>query len=368
MNMARLYTRDTIRGPVWYIDYSENGRRIRRKLGYNRAAAERALRAVEGRLVEGRAGIPPKPQHRIDTTIDDYISYVESHRTTSTARRYRSALDHFREYTRRKGIELLADVDVNVLEAFHTERYDDRGAIHANYCVGRAGSMLAWAKKRGLVDSNPARRLTMFPTDPQRPRYLSPTEINRILDACTGEERALFVTAINTGLRAGEIENLVGRDVDLARGQIHIRGKRGWKPKRNKNRIVPMNTATREAIKSLPKYKPGDYIFQRHRTYRQWAGRVFKALFVRAGIKDATAHTCRHTFASHAAMSGVDLYVIRDLLGHSSVRQTEIYAHLAPDHRRDAVERLRFGPQIVGGTDSALREGQHTASASGDRG
>jgi site-specific recombinase XerD len=50
----------------------------------------------------------------------------------------------------------------------------------------------------------------------------------------------------------------------------------------------------------------------------------------------------RHTFASHLAMNGVDLYTVQKLLGHSSIKTTEIYAHLAPDYLRSAMEKLRY--------------------------
>ena len=63
----------------------------------------------------------------------------------------------------------------------------------------------------------------------------------------------------------------------------------------------------------------------------------------KAEIKDLTRiHTLRHTFASHLVMNGVDLPTVKNLMGHSDIQTTMIYAHLAPDHLADAVDKLKF--------------------------
>lgn len=53
-------------------------------------------------------------------------------------------------------------------------------------------------------------------------------------------------------------------------------------------------------------------------------------------------HSCRHTFASHLIMNGADLYSVSKLLGHAGIKTTEIYAHLAPDYLKAAVDRLNL--------------------------
>ncbi len=63
----------------------------------------------------------------------------------------------------------------------------------------------------------------------------------------------------------------------------------------------------------------------------------------KAGIEDLTrVHTLRHTFASHLVMGGVDFPTVMKLMGHSDIQTTMIYAHLAPDHLADAVNKLPF--------------------------
>jgi integrase len=60
----------------------------------------------------------------------------------------------------------------------------------------------------------------------------------------------------------------------------------------------------------------------------------------RAGIEDFRFHDLRHTFVSKLVMAGVDLYTIKELMGHSTIQMTERYAHLGPEHKAKAVELL----------------------------
>ena len=64
-----------------------------------------------------------------------------------------------------------------------------------------------------------------------------------------------------------------------------------------------------------------------------------------AGIENCTIHDLGHTFASHLAMKGVDLYTIAKLLGHSDIKMTQRYAHLAPDHKKITVNMLDYEGQ-----------------------
>ncbi|MDR1062692.1 MAG: site-specific integrase [Azoarcus sp.] len=70
--------------------------------------------------------------------------------------------------------------------------------------------------------------------------------------------------------------------------------------------------------------------------------RAFSEALARAEIENFRIHDLRHTFASWLVMQGESIYVVRDLLGHASVKQTEIYAHLSPVLGKSAVERLAF--------------------------
>jgi len=75
--------------------------------------------------------------------------------------------------------------------------------------------------------------------------------------------------------------------------------------------------------------------------------KAFRRLLERLHIPNASLHTLRHTFASNCVMNGVDLYTVKELLGHSSIKTTEIYAHLSSQFKQAAIEKIVQMPRNI---------------------
>jgi integrase/recombinase XerD len=115
--------------------------------------------------------------------------------------------------------------------------------------------------------------------------------------------------------------------------------------KGNKERIVPVNDRSRDAIKAyLPTLEPGVFLFPAHGeggfVSRQVFARDLKGLAARAGIATARVapHVLRHAFASHLLQNGADLRVVQMLLGHADISTTQIYTHVLDEKLRTLVE------------------------------
>ena len=78
------------------------------------------------------------------------------------------------------------------------------------------------------------------------------------------------------------------------------------------------------------------------RINRRWLEYKFQRVRKNADIEYCKLHDLRHTFASHLIMSGADLVTVKELLGHSSITTTMIYAHLTKHHRREAINKLKL--------------------------
>jgi site-specific recombinase XerD len=135
--------------------------------------------------------------------------------------------------------------------------------------------------------------------------------------------------AYSAGLRVGEIVRLKVSDVDSKRMQVRVTAGKGAKDRDTllSNTALP---ALREYYRAekppewlFPGEEPDDHLSERS------AEHVFEAARKKAGIKKkATFHSLRHSFATHLMEDGVDLRYIQELMGHESIKTTEIYTHV----------------------------------------
>ena len=167
--------------------------------------------------------------------------------------------------------------------------------------------------------------------------FLSAEEVWHLL-SIAGNDQPLYTFAVWTGLRLTELLHLEWPDIKD--GFVIVRRGKG-----RKQRLVPLAPQADEALKQVPRRLKELRVFwwmrDRYTTLRR-----FKRRLGWAGItKPFTFHALRHTFASFAAMSGVDLQVIAETLGHSTTSVTRRYAHLSPDYRRNELLKMRPGTQ-----------------------
>jgi site-specific recombinase XerD len=225
-----------------------------------------------------------------------------------------------------------------------------RSTIARKLSVAR--TFLRFCEDNGLIEASPAAGVAS-PKLPRRlPQVLSPEQMAGLLEAITGEEplgmrdRALFELIYSSGLRCQEALDLRVRDVSFDSCEIRAKGKG------RKVRVVPVGAV---ALKALDRYlREGrtrlvangaeeDHVFV-SRTGRPLSSsdvqRRLARYLARAGAPIGTSpHTLRHSFATHLLEGGADLRVIQELLGHSSLRTTQVYAHVSAAHLRRTYRR-----------------------------
>lgn len=198
-----------------------------------------------------------------------------------------------------------------------------------------------------LLLSAPRPRYLRVPK--RRPRYLGDAEAARLLAEAPDSWYSMILIGLRTGLRVGELRGLQWGDVDFLRGVINVRRSNPGRsdmpettPKGGTERTVALSPEAFAVLQHLRSFAgnvtPTTLIWPSTDPQRLGQARSVRACWTamrraadRAGLKGVSWHTLRHTCASWLVMRGVSLRIVQAILGHMSIRQTEIYAHLAPD-------------------------------------
>jgi integrase len=213
-----------------------------------------------------------------------------------------------------------------------------------------------WGMYKG---ENPIKGVKLPILQNQRERFLTYDQASLLLDELKVDQNRtrnpgdkkdpqlhdMALLSLHCGLRAGEIFNLKGQDLDFENGLINISD-----PKNKESRKAFMTEAVREALSKRISGSPDEYIFKDKKhggriiaissAFRKAVNRLEFNNSITDSRQIVTFHTLRHTFASWLALQGETILTIKDLLGHKTLAMTARYAHLMPEHKRQATLNL----------------------------
>jgi integrase len=211
----------------------------------------------------------------------------------------------------------------------------------ATRTVAGLSTVLGYAMERGYLAHNPALGV-QEQSGRMCERFLSAAEINALQIALSDHEpshpKAVRIVRLLllTGCRFNEIAALTWPEVDLARGITTLRASKTGM------RIVYLSEAAATELAGIERIENEPYVFPAARGGRHYQGaqKVWRSIRKAAGLPDVRIHDLRHTFASTALAEGASVVVVAKLLGHTQLRTTARYAHLAADAVRDAANRV----------------------------
>ena len=356
---------------TYYIRYSytyrdeeghENVKDVKEKLGrksrgFTREMAKEALKARLGEIAQGRFNLDKaRKPHAFGELVDRYLKHAESYKASFHREKY--SIEGLREYF--GSATYLSNITTWTVEKWKRERAKQVQPSTVNRELTILKHMLKMAVRWELTSANPAATVSPFPTQEARIRFASEDEFPRLIESCRNQVTSpwlhpLVVLALNTSARQGELLDLKREaDLDLERNLIYF-----GRTKNRKLKVVPMNSAAREAVEWFLNNGKGEFLVS-----WPWGDRVgkttvydaFKRACSEAGIENFRFHDLRHTAASYLVMSGVDLPTVKEILGHREIEMTLRYSHLAPAHKAKAVEQL-------GRAFQQITEGQPTEQA-----
>ena len=186
--------------------------------------------------------------------------------------------------------------------------------------------------------NNPTAGLKLLPEKVHN-RFLSMDEAQRLLDALKVDANRTAARAITllllTGARRNEITYARWEHICWTSRTLHIPCAKSGRP-----RSIVLNGAALESLRSIQPVPNNPYVFPSAITGRPSPTLHFPWTRIRkrAGLMDVRLHDLRHSFASFLVNKGVSIYVVQGLLGHTLVRTTQRYAHLADETLSQAAE------------------------------
>jgi len=320
------------RGKNYWLFGRYNGIRLDRSLKTTvKAEAEEIAKAIVRRTLGTAFGVRVVKEIRLNALMEKYEQYCADNNRRSTYLKKRFNVKNILAYF---GDVPLRAVSPEGIESFKKTRRASVSPATVNRDLSTLKHALRLAVTWGYLEASPAAHVPKFKEPNGRVRYLKQEEAEALLEACSDELRPLVTTALNTGMRLGELLGLDWSHVDLKRRQIRV-----VDSKNNESRVVPINAVLYNTLSKL-RHREGAVFLSRYGRGYNYIDNGFRAALIRAGIEDFSFHDLRHTFASWLAMEGVPLSTISRLLGHKTVQMTMRYAHLSPDYMADVLELL----------------------------
>ena len=329
---------------IYYIDFTKDGKRSSKKIGHAEiitvAQAREAAKDFLAKVTLGEDAGKKKTCPTLGEYLEEhYFPWALASRKTGylTASRIRFCFGLLWDTQ-------IEDISISEIEKWRIGHLKEHKAATINRELTALRAAINCGLKRGLFDTHPLARLERLQERDSQPkiRYLSPGEKERLMDAlekCEDFLRHMIIISLNTGIRRGALFSLQWADVDMDKRILTLRGEFS---KNGKNNYVPLNNAALAAFKEWGKTSKEELVFPSPKTGGRLTdcGFLWKKLMKAAGIENFRWHDMRHDLASQLVMKGVDLNTVRELLGHSDMKMTLRYAHLAPEMNVKAVAAL----------------------------
>lgn len=285
----------------------------------------------------------------MEKEIGAFITYLHNVKNTSgnTEMSYKRDLEKVSHFMESRGIRETKDVKAQDLADYVKFLEDSKfAAATVSRNIASLKAFYHYLVQEGVVEEDISDKLKAPKIEKKAPEIMSPDEVVRLLEQPSGDspkeirDKAMLELLYATGIRVTELITLNLSDVNMQMSFILCRD-------RNKERIIPFGAAAKNALaryldgtrEEMLENKKSEVLFANcsgQPMSRQGFWKLIKHYAKKADIQaDITPHTLRHSFAAHLVENGADLRSVQEMLGHSDISTTQIYANLNHNHIRE---------------------------------
>jgi integrase len=324
------------RGSIFYMNFTIKGVRIFKSTGKTTKREAKAVEAAERHKIQKQAKHSPQEKRAKTLLLDAVNETYEA--------KWKDGKDSQRSYRRACNLtELIGNIPLIQIDEQAVSQLI-RKLENKNSSIATVNRYLASLKTILKHMKQPADFISLKKERKGRLRIISKTEEVQILELLRqdhGDKRIyysevadLIAVLLDTGMRLSEGLNLHYRDIDYESNLLSI-----WENKGDRPRSIPMTKRVKvilEARQTNNPFKPFTLKAHQAETAWQWLRKEMQL----EGDKEFVIHSTRHTCASRMVNAGVDIFVVKEILGHASIVTTQVYAHLAPHKLANAVTVL----------------------------
>ncbi len=327
----------TKRKGTYYVFYRKNGKRT------CKSTKSSKKKEAYKYLIDFKYHLEQKELNPSLTLKEFYLMYMGKAELFLAQSSWKFTKNSFKTFIEQLGETTpIGEINHNMCETFLLNKFKV-----SKYSASLVYRHLKAAFNRGvqweLLKKNPFEKIKLPKIETRLPSYINENQLYMILEKENNPVlKANYAIAFYTGLRLNEGVNLKWGDINLIDKIIHIRNSEYHTTKSKKERIIPFGNKVEYYLNTLEKRNNHDFVFtlngKRKLNYHKLS-KWFKARVRECGLDEKIHyHSLRHSFASTLAQKEVSLYVIKELLGHSSISTTQIYAHLSKQSLVNAVK------------------------------
>ena len=319
----------------WYCEFMINGRRYHKacKGATSYKDALKYENEMKSAVMHGDLNfVEKKCTINLSEMIGKYLDYSKINKASYTHDKTYSG--YWLEYFGNKLLSEIKSIDIEGYKTYRLNKKIKPSTINRE--VNSLSKMFSIANQNGFIEKNPCSDVKKLKVDNHKIRFLTKEEEKRLFEAIGNHWiKPIVITALQTGMRKSEILDLNFNCVNITQSYIDV-----LKTKSGKPRQIPMSDKLFNVLNSQPRIK--EYVFVNPITKNRHGNinDIFPDFVKKANISNFVFHDLRHTAATRMVESGIDLVVVKDILGHSDIKTTMIYAHPVPERKLKAIKAL----------------------------